>query len=57
MTFICATMAFFPQNGTPFSAHWFRQLWMNIVVVLFLFGTGLVLPLLRKLEMRQEKAK
>lgn len=56
LTFICATMAFFPQNGKPFSDHWFKELWMNIVVVLFLFGTGLVLPLLRKLEIRREKA-
>lgn len=57
LTFICATMAFLPQNGVVGSANWFKQLWMNIVVVIFLFGTGLVLPLLRKLEVARDKRK
>lgn len=57
LTFICATMAFLPQNGVVGSANWFKQLWMNIVVVIFLFGTGLVLPLLRKLEVAHDKRK
>lgn len=57
LTFICATMAFFPQNGAVGSDKWFKQLWMNIVVVLFLFGTGFILPLLRKLEVRRQKNK
>lgn len=55
LTFICATMAFLPQNGVVGSAQWFKQLWMNIVVVLFLFGTGFILPLLRKLELKVKK--
>lgn len=57
LTLICATMAFLPQNGVVGSANWFKQLWMNIVVVIFLFGTGLVLPLLRKLEVARDKRK
>ena len=52
LTFICATMAFLPQNGQFGTAKWFDQLWMNIIVVLFLFGTGFILPLLRKLEVK-----
>lgn len=57
LTFTCATMAFLPQNGTFGTAKWFHQLWMNIVVVLFLFGTGFILPLLRKLEVRRKGIK
>lgn len=57
LTFICATMAFFPQNGQFGTAQWFKQLWMNIVVVLFLFGTGFILPLLRKYELKHQKNK
>lgn len=56
LTFICATMAFFPQNGAVGSAKWMQQLWMNIVVVIFLFGTGFILPLLRKWEVKRKKA-
>lgn len=52
LTFIFATMAFLPQNGQFGTAKWFNQLWMNIIVVLFLFGTGFILPLLRKLEVK-----
>ena len=52
LTFICATLAFLPQNGQFGTAKWFNQLWMNIIVVLFLFGTGFILPLLRKLEVK-----
>lgn len=57
LTFICATMAFFPQNGQFGTAQWFKQLWMNIVVVLFLFGTGFILPWLRKYELKHQKNK
>lgn len=56
ITFLFATMAFLPQNGQVGSDQWFKQLWMNIVVVLFLFGTGFIMPLLRKLELRRKKA-
>ncbi len=56
LTFTCATMAFFPQNGVVGSAGWFKQLWMNIVVVIFLFGTGMILPLIRKFEIKREAA-
>lgn len=52
ITFLFATMAFFPQNGTVGTNQWWKQLWMNIVVVLFLFGTGFILPILRKWEIR-----
>lgn len=54
LTFICATMAFLPQNGQFGTPKWFHQLWMNIVVVLFLFGTGFILPLLRKWEVKRK---
>jgi amino acid transporter len=55
LTFTFATMAFLPQNGQVGSAKWFQQLWMNIIVVIFLFGTGCILPLLRKLELKRQQ--
>lgn len=57
LTFICATMSFLPQNGVFGTSGWFKQLWMNIVVVIFLFGTGFILPLLRKLELKRKESK
>lgn len=53
-TFICATMGFLPQDVTFESPQWTKQLWMNIITVIVLFGTGFLLPWLRKLELKHQ---
>ncbi|MFK3586793.1 APC family permease [Lactobacillus sp. 23-2] len=55
-TFACATMGFLPQEAQFGTQAWTNQLWMNIFSVLVLFGTGFLLPWLRKLEMKREAA-
>ena len=55
-TFICATMGFLPQDVAFNTPQWDKQLWMNIITVFVLFGTGFLLPWLRKLELKRQKA-
>lgn len=54
-TFICATLGFIPQDAN-LGTHLFNsQLIMNIITVILLFGMGLLLPWLRKREIKKEQ--
>lgn len=56
-TFICATLGFIPQDAN-LGTHLFNsQLIMNIITVIILFGMGLLLPWLRKREIKKEQLK
>lgn len=53
-SFVCALMSFIPQDVKFGTAAYDHQLLMNLFSVFVLFGVGLVMPLLARLENRQQ---
>ncbi|KRM92013.1 APC family permease [Liquorilactobacillus cacaonum] len=52
-TFVCATLGFIPQDAAVGTKSFDHQLLMNFITVFVLFGVGLLLPYLRKRELRK----
>lgn len=51
-SFVCAVLSFIPQDIAANTAAWYKQLGLNVLSVVLLFGTGLIFPLLARLERR-----
>ncbi|MFT8461312.1 MAG: APC family permease [Liquorilactobacillus ghanensis] len=54
-TFVCATLGFIPQEAAFGTKAFNHQLLLNFITVFILFGVGLLLPLLRKLELKKQR--
>ncbi|KRM63127.1 APC family amino acid transporter [Ligilactobacillus agilis DSM 20509] len=50
---VCAVMGFLPQDVTFGTKAWDHQLLMNFLSVAVLFGAGMIMPLLARLEKRK----
>ncbi len=54
-TFVCATMGFIPQNAHFGTKQFTHELMMNFFFVFLIFGMGVILPFLRKLEIKRKQ--
>lgn len=54
-TFVCATMGFIPQNSHFGTKQFTHELMMNFFFVFLIFGMGVILPFLRKLEIKRKQ--
>ncbi|AUJ31876.1 MAG: APC family permease [Liquorilactobacillus nagelii] len=53
-SFVCALMSFIPQDVKFGTTAYDHQLLMNLFSVFVLFGVGMIMPLLARLEKRQQ---